>query len=315
MKNIKFISAKDLSKKDIPELRWSIENLLPEGLTILAGSPKTGKSIFALNLAIQISSGIEVLSSNKTNIGSVLYLSYEDGERRMKERINKICKGMKLDDAPSNFYIPDNCEFPELNDLTIDYMDNLINEAQIKLVVIDTLGSAIPEDRIQKNYNYLADYQMMKVYQKLALKNSMSIMMIHHTRKAKAESIFDEISGTRGITGSADVNMVMKKNVSNSFLHIQGRDIDEKIYEMVLDKENFIWKISGKTTGKNVSPEREMIINLFKEKPNEELKAQDFVERTGKSSDAVRQLLKSMKDDGQLFSGLEYGSYIFPQVH
>jgi RecA-family ATPase len=52
---LKLINASDLEKKLIPPTNWAIEGFLPEGLTILAGAPKSGKSLLALNLALALS--------------------------------------------------------------------------------------------------------------------------------------------------------------------------------------------------------------------------------------------------------------------
>jgi hypothetical protein len=38
-------------------LRWAVPGLVPEGLTILAGAPKTGKSWMCLDLAVAVAAG------------------------------------------------------------------------------------------------------------------------------------------------------------------------------------------------------------------------------------------------------------------
>jgi RecA-family ATPase len=57
--------------------------LLPEGLTILAGRPKCGKSWLALHIAMQVAAGGRTLESTPVEPGPVLYLALEDTKRRL----------------------------------------------------------------------------------------------------------------------------------------------------------------------------------------------------------------------------------------
>ena len=309
---IKLISAEELQKKEILPLKWIVKDLLPEGLTILAGSPKHGKSLLAMNVAIAAAMGKPLMNKFETSPGKILFLPFEDGERRFQKRINDISKGYSLEYAPKDLLIPENCYFPELNEQSIGLMSRIIDDNDIQLVVIDTLGSAIPSENISNNYNYLHDYQMMKKFQQLAIRKRISIIIIHHTRKMKAENVFDEISGTRGLTGASDVNMVLRKNVSESFLYIQGRDIEDKIYKLNFSKDNFIYTFSGEGDTTKISPERKMIIDIFEENKDREMKVEEIVSSSGKKDDATRQLLRSMKQTGQLVGGSKSGYYKLP---
>lgn len=310
--DIKLISAEELQKKEIIPLKWIVKDLLPEGLTILAGSPKHGKSLFAMNVAIAVATGRQLMNKFETSQGKILYLPFEDGERRFQKRINDISKGYSLDNAPKDLLIPENCYFPELNAASLGLIERFIDHKDIQLVVIDTLGSAIPSENVSNNYNYLKDYQMMKKYQKLAIRKRISIIMIHHTRKMPAENVFDKISGTRGITGASDVNMVLQKNVLESTLHIQGRDIEDKIYKLNFSKDNFLFTFSGEEYQVNISPERKKIIEVLSENPEEELRVDKIAELTGKKREATSQLLRSMRFGGYVIEGSKSGYYKLP---
>ena len=48
------ISAAALQGKDIPPIRWIVENLIPAGLNILASPPKYGKSWAVLDLGLAV---------------------------------------------------------------------------------------------------------------------------------------------------------------------------------------------------------------------------------------------------------------------
>lgn len=83
------ITAAELQQLRLPQIKWIVPDLLPAGLTILAGSPKSGKSWLALDLALSVASGAEVLDQ-VTRAGSVIYYALEDSPSRVQARINDI---------------------------------------------------------------------------------------------------------------------------------------------------------------------------------------------------------------------------------
>ena len=57
MKNLKTIDADTLMTTPLPAIRYVVDQLLPQGLHILAGAPKVGKSWLALWLCLCVSKG------------------------------------------------------------------------------------------------------------------------------------------------------------------------------------------------------------------------------------------------------------------
>ena len=68
-------TAADLMKEDLPPVRWAVPGILPEGLSLLAGKPKLGKSWLALGLAVAKASGGVALGKIPVEQGEVLYLA------------------------------------------------------------------------------------------------------------------------------------------------------------------------------------------------------------------------------------------------
>ena len=54
---------RDLLGADLPEPRFAVDGLLPEGLTFMAGAPKLGKWWLCLGLAIAVASGGRALGN------------------------------------------------------------------------------------------------------------------------------------------------------------------------------------------------------------------------------------------------------------
>ena len=88
-KRFNTIDGETLMTMPLKPINFIIENLLSEGLHILAGSPKVGKSWLALWLSVAIAKGEEVWG-NKVKEGTTLYLCFEDSQIRIQNRLFDI---------------------------------------------------------------------------------------------------------------------------------------------------------------------------------------------------------------------------------
>lgn len=97
------IDGETLMDKRLPPTKFCVDTLLPQGLCILGGSPKVGKSWLVLDLCVHIAQGTPLWGLDTTK-GQVLYLCLEDGERRIQERLNTI-----TDNVPDGMYFATGC--------------------------------------------------------------------------------------------------------------------------------------------------------------------------------------------------------------
>ena len=81
----------------------------------------------------------------------------------------------------------------------------------------------------QSSYN--ADYDFVGALKKLADQTGVCLVLVHHTRKSADKDIFNMVSGSMGVTGSADGTMVLYKvdrADDRAMLAIVGRDTQDK---------------------------------------------------------------------------------------
>src|SRR5438034_522729 len=71
-------TAAQLEDWTFDPISYVIPRLFPEGLTILAGRPKVGKSWMALDIALGVAGGRYILGDIKLEEGDVLYAALED---------------------------------------------------------------------------------------------------------------------------------------------------------------------------------------------------------------------------------------------
>src|SRR5262245_2173616 len=72
------ITGAALDRKEFPPLKMIVPGLIPEGLTLLAGRLKLGKSWLTMDLSSSVSFSGYVLGSIKCEGGDVLHLALED---------------------------------------------------------------------------------------------------------------------------------------------------------------------------------------------------------------------------------------------
>ena len=234
-------SAYDLMQKDIPEPYFCIENLIYQGLTIIAAPPKGYKSWFILYLCLCVAKGTDFLGF-RTKSASVVYFALEDSDRRVRKQLQKVSNDGEL---PKNYYLVHralNMEGGFVSDLEY-YLEQ---DPKIKLLVIDTLQVV---RGMYKNQNaYAKDYEDVRALKSFADKHNVCIIVVHHVKKdnKKDDLVFNRISGTNGIMGAADTALILDltdKDIKEFTLHITGRDVEPD--DLILQFNEGQWRCLG----------------------------------------------------------------------
>jgi hypothetical protein len=232
-------SVADLMGRDLGKMRWTVEPIIPEGATILAGAPKIGKSWLVMDLALAVARGSTILGDYTAAQGEVLYLSLEDGDRRFQERLEYLLNG---DPCPATFEYETEWETADAGGLA-RLEQWLKSRPTARLVIIDTLQRWRP---LQTGRNiYAEDYNAVKGIQSLATKYQLAILIVHHIRKADSEDPLAAVSGTYGLTGSADGSLILRRGrlAMNGSLEVGGRDVDDMKLAMSFTQHR--WKVTG----------------------------------------------------------------------
>jgi len=254
------ISARNLIAKVFPDILYVVPGILPEGLTLLVGRPKLGKSWLAFDLCIGVASEAgSIMTSIQPGVrGDVLYLALEDNQRRLQRRLKKL---LGASEAPPRLDIQ--TQWRRTNEGGIDDVKAWFAEhPDAKLIVIDTLQAVRP---ITRENGYAQDYMAVAALQQLAGELGISILVLHHDRKAEAEDAFDTVSGTLGLTGAADAILLLKRDHTAGMcvLHGRGRDIEEFEKAMTFDKDSCLWRMTGDADEQRMSKERRKIIEAI----------------------------------------------------
>jgi hypothetical protein len=294
------ISARDLDAKRFQALQMIIEEFGPEGCILFAGKPKARKSWLSTGMCLQVAYGRSALGKYATKQGSVLYMDLESNQRRMQSRLRQM--QMNDEPLPENLFIVN--EWSKGEEAVKELDEWLTHKQDCVLVVIDILEN-IRAPR-QKNANpYTEDYDAVKPLNVLAEKHHCLILVIHHTRKSKAEDAFDEISGTTGLVGGVSGMWILSrisgdddKSQQAEFL-VRGRDIDaDDKRTLKWNDETSMHEVIGDTESFLLSPERRDILKLLENGLH--YRPQDIADAIGKSRQNTHKMLTRLKAAGMV---------------
>ena len=221
MQKLQTVNADTLLYEPLEKPSFVVGGLIPTGLTLFCGAQKIGKSWLMLKLCLCVSQGIP-LWDMPTQEGDVLYLCLEDTFCRIQDRLFRL-----TDEASGRLHFA--VASDKLSDGLIVQLEDYLKEyPDSRLIVIDTLQKV---RTASKDNAYASDYGDISLIKDFADRHSLAVIVVHHIRKQNDSDVFNKVSGTTGLTGSADATFVLEQEsrASNAAkLYVTGRDTPHK---------------------------------------------------------------------------------------
>ena len=282
------VSAAELVGMRIGEPCFVVDQILSEGLTLVGGSPKRGKSWLALGLAVDVALGGLALEKYKVRMGHVLYFALEDSLRRCKKRLHMILRGRE---APDNLHIE--TEWPGGVGVLEDYC---LAHGDARLLIIDTFA-LLRSCSVRGRSSYDADYALLTPIKAVADKFGVSVMVVHHTRKMRSSNPVESLLGTTAIAGAADtVWVLLPGEGEGSELHVTGRDVEA--CELALEFVDGRWSVVGDADMCRGGVARAKILRALKVGP---LRTKEIALAVPSvSHKRISQLVNAMAEDGSI---------------
>ena len=246
MQKLQTVDADALLCEPLEKPRFVVDGLIPAGSTLFCGAQKIGKSWLMLKLCLCVSGG-KPLWDMPTDEGDVLYLCLEDTFSRIQDRLFRLTDEAsgRLHFAVASCKLSDGL-IVQLEDYLKDYPDS-------RLIVIDTLQKVRTDS---KDNAYASDYGDISLIKDFADRHSLAVIVVHHIRKQKDSDVFNMVSGTTGLTGSADTTFVLEKESRASDtakLYVTGRDTPYQ--EFILRFCNCSWELVERKTQEQLAKE------------------------------------------------------------
>ena len=258
--NLMFIDAQELLMTPVNKPQFLVDDLIPSGVSIIAGDEKAGKSWMMLHLALCVAQGKDFLGHH-VNQGTVFYLSLEDSIGRLQDRL---------------FELADEMSFGKL--------------------YLSTKCASLADGLIEQLTRIYADIAKIKEF---AMEYGLSIFLVHHLRKqGDSRNMFNRFNGTKGITGAVDTMFLLDKENEYSdkaTLCIKGRDLQYR--ELTIRFTDFKWELISEKTLEQISQEHTpeimfTLIDFLKERRSWRGSATELLEELGDKSVAPNVLTK-----------------------
>ena len=280
MQKLQTVNADTLLYEPLEKPSFVVDGLIPTGLTLFCGSQKIGKSWLMLKLCLCVSQGIP-LWDMPTQEGDVLYLCLEDTFCRIQDRLFRL-----TDEASGRLHFA--VASDKLSDGLIVQLEDYLKEyPDSRLIVIDTLQKV---RTASKDNAYASDYGDISLIKDFADRHSLAVIVVHHIRKQNDSDVFNKVSGTTGLTGSADATFVLEQEsrASNAAkLYVTGRDTPYQ--EFTLRFHDCSWELV----------ERKEQEQLAKEAiPDVLFRLVDFMQDKGGWTGTATELLEQMGETG-----------------
>ncbi len=298
-------TADSLLSTTFPEPVWAVPGLLPAGLTILAGAPKTGKSWLALQLCLSVTSG-GCFFGERLTAGRTLYLALEDAPRRLQERMNKQgwTNGLAADFMTLGTFED------QIGDLRTGGGERLaraIETRGYKLVILDTLSRAIQGK--QKEVEDMTG--ALSPVQGIAQAQNCAVLVIDHHNKGAGGLGLDpdpvrDILGSTAKGGVSDTlwGIYRERGKKGAKLAVTGRDIDERMLNLFFDPLTGCWQCEGSGQEIEMTTRRQEILEALRSLGGQARLAA-IVEVTGQNKGNTYTRLQDMVNSGFLTTDKE----------
>ncbi len=234
------ISAADLDAKTFDDLVEHVPGIVTEGLGLIVGPPKAGKSWWVANVALACSAGRDALGEIGVAKRPVLYLALEDGHKRLQRRLRAINGD---DPLPAALDILTRVQPGQAVPTITTWLRR--HRTSQPLVILDTFGKTRKQRKPGEDA-YLADYQAgTELKDLIDHVPGACLLAVHHTNKGASGDFVERVSGTNGIAGAADFILVLDRprKSDEATLAVTGRDVVER--EIAMTTRNGMWSIDG----------------------------------------------------------------------
>jgi archaellum biogenesis ATPase FlaH len=259
-------------------LDWQIPGLVPAGETILvAGAPKSGKTLLAVDAAYAVATGGKFLGEQVTK-GRVLFISVDESPRSTRLKLRQ--RGFSGVE-----------EVRVLTRLRIDNLGELeaqLADFQPSLTIIDSAKAICRSADIGENSAEFANaiYDLKEL---LGRYNS-AALLIHHESKSKDADGINKVRGSSAITGACWGIWQLQQSRQTSegdiegdrWLKITARDCPGQSMKIAISPEDFSWHVTGQSAEQiQGKTQLDRIVSLLAQLSPAGLETDEISERLG----------------------------------
>lgn len=194
--------------KENDQSRYLVEELLLRGaLYLIAAAPKTGKSLFATDLAVTCCLGEKFLNRKVKPNTNVLFVQNEENLHQTAFRAyHNGLQNLELENKELFDNIVDTHRFTMVKNVDIiqdlRIITDLIDKYEVKLVIVDSLSASVKKGGLNEHSPELL--AGLLTFQQMIQDRNITGLLIHHTNKTDDNSGQSEM--IKGIAGRSDIS-------------------------------------------------------------------------------------------------------------
>ena len=207
--DIRVFSLNDMLKDETKPPPGIISHgVLPQnGILLLHGSPKAGKSILACNLALSIASGQNWFDFRIENPRKTLIVQAEVNYFPLRDRLKTMLIIDEYSKSKDYVHSTEAKGFDILSEEGIFHIQRWIIGYEPEVIIFDPL-----KDYHYKDENSNTDMAVvMQKFREIVEKNNISLIIVHHSKKYNDSGSGDNVRGASNIFGSVDAAIELKK--------------------------------------------------------------------------------------------------------
>ena len=279
-----------------PPLGWAVPHHVGEGLTVLAGRQKIGKTWLAMHFAVAVASGGKAFGRIRVRGG-------RGALRRFRERRAPHRRAHPRSDPSSN-RAPDLARLswateapPPTEDAFLAALDAWRGSVpRPRLVVVDGPPRIRLDGQLSRRI-WGNDHVALKRLQRWAIGHGLAVICVCRTRSGRAVDPEAEQSGPDAFA-AADATLVLDDDQSGKLtLHVSGRDVEERLSAVGFSAGR--WSLLGEAAAVRRSESRERILEVLEVFGR--LKPAEIAEQTGLAPANTRQHLLRLSRDGEVW--------------
>lgn len=201
--------------------KWLIEGLWAEGAVgCIGGTPKSGKTWLALEMALAVASGRPCLGRYAVpSRGTVLLYAAEDRPQALRARAEELAtaRGLALERVPVGL-ITEPALRLDLNEHRLR-LSATVEKLKPRLLILDPLVRLHRSDE-----NSSADISELLGYLRaLQRAHDVAIVLVHHVRKSGAGQPGQSLRGSGDLHAWGDSNLYLLRRKGGLELHVEHR--------------------------------------------------------------------------------------------
>jgi hypothetical protein len=229
------------NNKAAPIPTWPIQDLLPEGLCLLAAKPHAGLHTLALQLALSITSGTEALEYFKASSGEVLYLGFHDTQHTILTRTQNLLGDEAL---PSQLSWSNTWQDWQQDGLAAlnDWLDE---HPRTRLLVIDSFSHLLPPGTSTRHA-----YQLLHQLNHLAHTHHLCILLLHSLARTSAKDPFSSIPCSPLLLETCETLAVLEhdRGTVQATLHLTSHTLSTRALSLSRESTTDRWSLDASST-------------------------------------------------------------------